>query len=306
MLDALRMMLFLSVPCTIGIMLLSDDIVRLFYGTGKFLENNGEAIHRTGGVVTFSTLGLVFFGANAILARALYAMKDMKTPTTTSFKSVFLNLGLNLFFVLATPMKESGIALASALSAAWQTWMLARAVQQKLGEVKGEKPSGLSGFLRLMGGAALVCTGLGFFGWQLFVGRKDWEGFWSFLAAMAFSLAPFWLLMRQYFIGRLKDRPHASDAALRFNVAEGAWPDDLKFQFSLYTTALAGAVMGFLVWAVRDSVPPEGCSAVLILQRALVPVAAGIFVYFTAASGLLAREYEELKDAFALRPRRKT
>ncbi|MFH0939064.1 MAG: murein biosynthesis integral membrane protein MurJ [Planctomycetota bacterium] len=305
LLSALRMMIFLSIPSTVGILLLSDDIVRLFYGTGKFLENNAEPIYRTSGVVMFSTLGLVFFGANAILARALYAMKDMKTPTITSFQSVFLNLGLNLFFVLATPMKESGIALASAISAAWQTWMLARAVQRKHGEATGEEPTDMQMFLGLMIVAAVVCAGLSYCGWQLFVGRKDWEGFWSFLGAMAFGLAPFWLLMRQYFIRKLKNEPHVNDSALRFGVREDAWPEDLKFKYSLYTTALASAIMGFLVWAVRDSMPPEGHSPSLIAQRVLAPVLAGIFVYSTTASGLLSREYEELKNAFALRLRKK-
>ena len=56
-------------------------------GTGRFLENDGEPVLRTAGVVMFSNLGLVFFGANVMLARALYAMKDMRTPTTTSARS---------------------------------------------------------------------------------------------------------------------------------------------------------------------------------------------------------------------------
>jgi len=84
-------------------MLLSEDIVRFLYGTGKFLARDAEPVRRTSGVVFYSCLGLVFYSVNAILVRALYAMKDMKTPTRTLFHSVLLNFGLNLFFVLAAP-----------------------------------------------------------------------------------------------------------------------------------------------------------------------------------------------------------
>ena len=51
--------------------------------------------------------------------------------------------------------------------------------------------------------------------------------------------------------------------------------------------SLATAIMGFVVWAMRDSLPPEGKTFGLVAQRTLVPVAVGILVYFMAASGLL-------------------
>ncbi len=106
---ALRYAVFASIPCTIGALLLSEDIVRFLYGTGKFLAHDGEPVRRTSGVVFFSCLGLVFYSVNAILVRALYAMKDMKTPTRTLFHSVLLNLALNLFFVLAGPKIASAL-----------------------------------------------------------------------------------------------------------------------------------------------------------------------------------------------------
>ncbi len=160
----LRMAIFWTLPCTVGLMLMSDDIVRLLYGTGKFLENDAEPVRRTAGVALYSGLGLVFFSVNALLARALYAMKDMKTPTTTSAWSVVINVFFNLLFVIGGNrmawalkpalenasqhgwafnwmagtlfalgnIREGGIALASTLSNGWQTWMLARAVRVRM------------------------------------------------------------------------------------------------------------------------------------------------------------------------------
>ncbi len=100
---ALRYAVFAAIPCTVGAMLLSEDIVRFLYGAGEFMKHDGEPVRRTAGVVFFSCLGLICYSVNAILVRALYAMKDMKTPTKTLFYSVLINFALNLFFVLLAP-----------------------------------------------------------------------------------------------------------------------------------------------------------------------------------------------------------
>lgn len=337
LLSGLRMAVFLLLPCTVGIMLLSDDLVRLLYGTGRFLENDAEPVRRTAGVVMYSSLGLVFFGVNAILARALYATKDMKTPTTTSAQSVAINLCLNLLFVIGGnylawavyPMaqtqhhwavqailnaalglgelREGGIALASTLSNAWQTYMLAKALHKRVGiEPKAQESTGE--FLKLAIGSALASVVIGTVVYQWFSHQKDWEGFYGFFAAAGFGFTPFVILCREYFIKRLhgKDKEEHATPHDRYGVKEENWTEELRFQHSLYTSALASAVMGFVVWAMRDSLPPEGRSLWLVTQRALIPVAAGVAVYMMAASGLVAREYDELKSLLALRFKGKT
>ena len=49
---------------------------------------------------------------------------------------------------------------------------------------------------------------------------------------------------------------------------------------------------------LRDSVPPEGRTAIQIAQRALAPVVGGIIVYSIASSSLVSREYDELSTLF--------
>ena len=332
---ALRLVIFLALPCTVGIMLLSDDIVRLLYGTGRFLENNGEPVRRTAGVVMFSSMGLLFFCVNSILARGLYAMKDMRTPTTTSRDSVAINLGLNLFFVVALPflvkplipmraaletdrkvmgtlldvliamgsMKEAGIALASTISNAWQTWMLARAVRRNLGSDEKMLPSAWNA-VAVFGGNAALSAVTGYAAFLYVKSKPDWEGFLTLIGAVAGSLIPFWFLSHQYFLKRIPGKPGIDGdfAVDRYGVKEEMWPEELKFEYAIYSTIFASAILGFAVWAIRDSLPPEG-GLVPVMQRALVPVVLGVYVYFTAASGLMSREYDELKGAFERRLR---
>jgi len=325
---ALRICIFMALPFTVGTMLLSDEIVRLLYGTGKFLENDGEPVRRTAGVVLFSSMGLVFFSVNAILARALYAMKDMRTPATTSAKSVVINLALNLLFVAGLPLlsgsidslretinpenktklsavaallklcnlKESGIALASTISAAWQTWMLARALKERMGPSAAFLPAAAGSVLRFAG-YSLVAAATSFFAYDMASRKPDMEGFIGFFAAAFGAIIPFWLISHQHFVSALKDKPHEADIArYRFGVKDEHWSESLRFDHALYTTIVSSAIMGFIVWAARDSLPPEG-SFLPVLQRAVAPVILGVIVYHMAARGFLSREYEELSAA---------
>src|SRR5579862_4589758 len=328
---ALRYAVFMSLPCAVGAMLLSDDIVRFLYGTGKFLLNDaqpgGGPIQRTGGVVFYSCLGLVFYSINSILVRALYAMKDMKTPTRTLFHSVALNLGLNLFFVLACPkivlalkpyvaswasdpgkqtvsndffnlvgglgnLREGGIVLASTISSAWQTWALAKAVRARLG---GDyQPALTKEFSMTVFGTTAICALIGLAVYRHFAADKDAETLYAFGAGAAVFLAPSIWIGYEWCMKQFKDL--RKNLRLRDDepLPDSEVPDSLKFQHAIFTSLAATLVMGLLVWAVRDSVPPEGRTRLQIWQRALAPVAAGILVYSVASSALMSREYEEL------------
>lgn len=341
---ALRYAAFASIPCTVGALLLSDDIVRFLYGAGKFLARDGEPVRRTSGVVFYSCLGLVFYSVNSILVRALYAMKDMKTPTRTLFHSVLLNLGLNLFFVLAAPriaealrgtaegwvtlsptdpaqtgpwsavfrlfamdaynlvgafgnLRESGIILASTISTAWQTWALAKAVRARMAETAA--PAMTPDFSLKVFGVAACSALLGLAVYRYYATKdKDSETLFAFGYGAAAFLAPMIFVghdfcARQFNAVRSKLGLNENDP-----IPNDKIPESLKFQHAIFTSLAASAVMGLMVWAVRDSLPPEGRTGLQIAQRALAPVVAGILVYSIASSALMSREYEELMMLF--------
>jgi hypothetical protein len=142
-----------------------------------------------------------------------------------------------------------------------------------------------------------VSAAAGVYAFRWASAKKDWEGFLPFFAGALGALLPMYLIGRQYFIWRLKDKPVEKEfTQFRYGVKEEHWSEDLKFQYTVYSTTMASAVMGFLVWAVRDSLPPEG-SIIPVLQRALVPVVVGACVYMTASSAWMSREYDELWSA---------
>ena len=328
---ALRYALFASLPCAIGAMLLSNDIVRLLYGTGKFLANNGEPVHRTAGVVFYSCAGLLFYSVNSILVRALYAMKEMRLPTKIMFQSVALNFGLNLFFVLVCPrlavalypsvaplatpkpsfgndlfefvgamqnLRESGITLASTISTAWQTWALAKAVRART-ESK-EAPALTPEFAMLTLGVTVISSCAGVYLYRRFT-SPDSETLYGFgLGAAAFLAPPIWL-GHEYFQKRFKQLRESLRLGEDEPFLDSAVPENLKLQYAIYTALSASLIMGLVVWACRESLPPEASTPVQLLQRAIVPVAVGALAYFIAASSLMSREYDELKSMLSRR-----
>jgi len=120
---ALRLTLFIGVPSGLGIILVCEPLVRLIFNHGRFAESP-DAVARTAWVAGLYAFGIWSYSANHILVRAFYAMENIRTPRRIAMLAAGLNLVCNL--ILVWPMAEGGLALATALSAVFQTVVLAR------------------------------------------------------------------------------------------------------------------------------------------------------------------------------------
>ncbi len=108
---SLRLVLFVSVPATAGLLALAAPIVRLLFERGEFRP---EDTARTAAVVALYAASLWCFCANQIQVRAFYAKKDTLTPVKVSAAMVLLNLGLGAGLVWS--LQERGIALANSVT----------------------------------------------------------------------------------------------------------------------------------------------------------------------------------------------
>ena len=93
---ALRLMLTVILPASIGLMVLSEPICRLLYERGAFLDSDTIA---TGGVLFVYAFGLIGFSALKIVTDGFYAHKDIRAPVIVSLCGVALNISLNYFFI---------------------------------------------------------------------------------------------------------------------------------------------------------------------------------------------------------------
>jgi putative peptidoglycan lipid II flippase len=106
---------------------LAVPIVRLLFERGKF---GPDDTHRVALSLACLAPGLLMFSMNNILARAFYALNDIKTPMKISI----VCLGLNLVFAiwLVHPYHAAGLGVANTLSASLNLALLVYALRRKL------------------------------------------------------------------------------------------------------------------------------------------------------------------------------
>ncbi len=109
--DAMKTTFFLSIPSTIGLVVLSERLTVLVYQHGAFTHSDAL---KTATALLFYSIGLPFYSIMALLSRACHAKKDMKLPFKATVISFISNAVLD--FVLGLTLKTAGIALATALS----------------------------------------------------------------------------------------------------------------------------------------------------------------------------------------------
>ena len=114
-------------------LVLAEPIVRLLFERGMF---GPSATHRVAMALACLAPGLLMFSMNNILARAFYALSDIKTPMKISVLCLILNLGfafwLVRYFQQARVGGELGLAIANTLSAGVNVGLLTYALRRKL------------------------------------------------------------------------------------------------------------------------------------------------------------------------------
>ena len=123
--------IMVALPCSLGAMLYSGQIVQIVYERGAF---DLKATTMTGSAFLFYAAGLLFISVNDLMTKAYYSMRDMKTPMIFAGISVIINIALCL--ILVRPMAHSGLALATSIAALCNTMLLWTGIRKKYPYVK--------------------------------------------------------------------------------------------------------------------------------------------------------------------------
>lgn len=132
--SALRMMLMLNVPATVGLMALAHPIVALLLERGKFTPHDTAA---TAIALMFYAPGLLGYSAVKIASPSFYSLRDSRTPVTVSVVSVLANLTINLMLVRV--MGYRGLALGTALAAMFNAGTLLLLLRRRVGGLEGRR-----------------------------------------------------------------------------------------------------------------------------------------------------------------------
>ena len=158
-LETLRNILFLSIPSSIGLIVLAEPIIQALLAHGSFRISDAVS---TSIPLAFFAVGLAGLAAVEILTRSFYAMRDSRTPVTISILQFALKVAiglilLNPFAVWGGPSWGMGaLAFSTSLANLAEAVVLFIILDQRVKEML--KPELLYFILRVL--LASACMGI--------------------------------------------------------------------------------------------------------------------------------------------------
>ncbi len=189
----LRGVLLLSVPATVGLILLREPIISLAFQRGEFTAQSTDMV---AWALLWYTAGLVGHSVVEIVSRAFYALHDTKSPVFIGAAAMSLNLLFSLafsaLFLRIGWMPHGGLALANSLATFLEMIGLLLLMRRRLSGLEGRRL--LAGSLQA--GAASLGMGLVIWIWLGLV--SSWPVWLTLLGGMALGFGIYalgiWLL----------------------------------------------------------------------------------------------------------------
>ncbi|MFH0771868.1 MAG: murein biosynthesis integral membrane protein MurJ [Candidatus Omnitrophota bacterium] len=129
---SLRAVFFITIPAAVGLIVLSEPIVRALFERGTF---DSYSTRITSTVLFYYAFGLFAYAGVKILVSAFYSLKDTTTPVKTAFAAFIVNVTLNV--ILMFPLKVGGLALATSVSSVVNFFLLFHLLRKKIGPLGG-------------------------------------------------------------------------------------------------------------------------------------------------------------------------
>jgi putative peptidoglycan lipid II flippase len=123
----LSMVLFLTVPSTVGLAILGEPIIRLIFQHGRFSPN---ATLQTAHALQGYAVGLVSYAAIKVVAPAFYALGRTRVPVTASLAAVAANVIWNV--ATFRTLGHVGLALGTSIAATVNLAVLVVAFQRRV------------------------------------------------------------------------------------------------------------------------------------------------------------------------------
>jgi putative peptidoglycan lipid II flippase len=131
---ALRLIAFVTLPATVGLIVLRFPILRVLLQGGAFRADDTRA---TADVLATFALGLFFFAVVRVVVPAFYALKETRLPVLAAF--VDCAVFIASCFALTPRLALPGIGLAASLAAAVNVGFLLAALRRREGRLHGRE-----------------------------------------------------------------------------------------------------------------------------------------------------------------------
>jgi putative peptidoglycan lipid II flippase len=126
--QAIRLVLFVSLPAMVGLIVLREPLVALLFQRGAF---DFQATRLTADALLYYAVGLWAVSIVRIVLNTFYALQQVWVPTLIGAFCVAANMVLGL--ALMGPMQHNGLALALSLASMLNLFFLVLALRRRLG-----------------------------------------------------------------------------------------------------------------------------------------------------------------------------
>jgi putative peptidoglycan lipid II flippase len=156
---ALRAVILLAMPASLGLIFLREPLVALLYQRGEFDQ---RAVQLVAWALLWFAAGLVGHSIMEVLTRAFYAQHDTRTPVIIGTAAMGLNVAFSFAFAAlfqrAGWMPHGGLALANSLATALEAAALLIVMRRRLNGIHADQIA--RGFVIAVIAAASMAVGL--------------------------------------------------------------------------------------------------------------------------------------------------
>ena len=131
-----RLVSLISIPAMVGLIALKTPIINLLFQRGIF---DYMATEMTARALLCYSVGLWAIAGARTLAPAFYSLQDTWTPLKIGLICLVANVVFNTAFILFTPLKHAGLALATSLSSILNLILLFHRLGPKLGDMHARR-----------------------------------------------------------------------------------------------------------------------------------------------------------------------
>ena len=178
---ALRLMFLLTVPASVGLMVLAEPICRLIFEGG---QANPLDTQQTAGALFYYAFGLCGFSAVKIATDGFYTFNDTRTPAIVSLCTVGLNILLNYLFIYRLGFDHRSLALSTACTITLNFLALLLLLRGRAAGL------GLGGIWLLLVKLALASAIMGCVCWWSYTQIEGWLGAESLIARLIGVFVP--------------------------------------------------------------------------------------------------------------------
>ena len=132
--DSLGTVFLLTIPSSVGLIVLGESIIGAIYQGGRFQPYDTQ---QTAVALSYYAIGLMGYAALKVLSPAFYALNDARTPMLVSLGSILVNYAAASTMIKFAGLRHAGLALSTSAVALFGFLVLFAILRKRIGGIHG-------------------------------------------------------------------------------------------------------------------------------------------------------------------------